>query len=271
MKQCVEVRSSQRLISFLQETLGESYSGKALRRVLESNGCRVNGQVERFASTRVERGDLVELVSGWQTLCAPQRLSWELLYEDEETKWVNKPAGWVCGEKECREQFGEDFWLIHRLDRETTGVLGIAKGKKALAKWFRLFAEREIHKSYLAIVDGKPAKKGGEIRTFLQRKGFFAGQTIWGSGESGLEAITGWELVQLGHDSSLVRCKPITGRTHQLRVHLAEMGHPIVIDRQYAKKFVTRRSARRPLLHAEAIKTPSFSVQAPLPADLTLL
>ncbi|HLB52091.1 MAG TPA: RluA family pseudouridine synthase [Chlamydiales bacterium] len=262
-----QVLYPQRLISFLQEELGSQYSGKFLRRVLEAKACRVNGSVERFASVRLREGDWVELVPKWEELSKPSPFEWLTLYEDEETRWVYKPAGWVCGEKECLASFGKGIQLIHRLDKETTGVLGLAKGELAFAKWAKLFAQREIHKSYLAIVDGVPKKEKGEIRNFLKRKGSFQGQTIWGSGEHGLEAITKWECVKVGKECALLHCEPVTGRTHQIRVHLAEMGHPILVDRQYAKRFRSKLPARRILLHAKTIETPFFSIEAPLPED----
>ncbi|MBI3900931.1 MAG: RNA pseudouridine synthase, partial [Chlamydiia bacterium] len=82
-----------------------------------------------------------------------------------------------------------------------------------------------------------------------------------------LEAITKWECKQVGKEASLFQCEPMTGRTHQIRVHLAEMGHPILVDRQYAKRFRSNFLSRRPLLHAQKIETSHFSVEAPLPED----
>lgn len=258
----------EKLIAFLQGKLGD-YSGKFLRKMLDANHCKINGQVERFGSRRLSRGDFIELSPKWnrRESCA---WTFDTLYEDEFLKVVNKPAGWICDPKEALKTFGKELQLVHRLDKETTGALLLAKGDPE--PFFKLFEERVVEKEYLAIVDGVPQKNEGEIRSFLMKKSFFQGQTIWGSGPKGLTAITRWKKLASGRDASLISLFPETGRTHQIRVHMAEMGHPILIDRQYAKTFRCPVSSPRIMLHAARLKFAFqgkiIDVRAPLFLDM---
>ncbi len=238
----------ERLITFLQAHLS-NHSGKALRKVLDANCCRVNGAVERFGSRRLFRGDVVELSSEWLSLKKP-KWTFETLYEDADLRIVNKPAGWICSGENAEKTFGKDLFLVHRLDKETTGALLLAKGEEVREELFQLFEKRAVQKQYLALVDGIPREKEGKISTFLTKKGSYQGQTIWGSGSRGLTATTHWEKLALADRASLLLVTPETGRTHQIRVHLAEMGHPILIDRQYAKTFRSPVFSPRVMLHA---------------------
>lgn len=251
----------QKLVAFLQGQLG-SYSGKFLRRLLEANLCRVNGRVERFGSRVILAGDAIELAPSWKSVLTPKLSSIEILYEDDFFKIVNKPSGWICDPKNALKTFGPGHYLVHRLDKETTGLLIIAKNGPVRDQLMEMFEKRLIAKSYLALVDGIPKENQGERRSILVKKGSFQGQTIWGSsamGEGhGLTAITRWKKVAKGKDASLILCEPLTGRTHQIRVHMAEMGHPILVDRQYAKSFRCKLFIQRTLLHAYRLQ---FSFQ----------
>lgn len=240
-----------------------------VRKLLESNFCRVNGRVERFGSTLLKKGDIVELSPSWKSLTMPQLPpAFPTIYEGEDLLLIDKPSGWVCSEENCEKTFGRHLKLIHRLDKDTTGVLGLAKSPKAKEDWMARFANREVEKEYLAIVDGIPKEEQGTRESFLMRKRSFEGQTIWGSGSQGLHSVTHWKKLATGQNASLLLCRPITGRTHQLRVHLSELGHPILVDRQYAKTFRCTLFARRPLLHAFRFKCGSVVGCAPLPLDM---
>ena len=264
------VPSAQKLVSFLQYALPEPCSGKRVRRFLEANLCRVNGRVERFGSAHLKRGDIVELSLVWKSVASkPVLPKFKTLYEDADLMMVDKPAGWVSSEENCRRTFGPHLKLVHRLDKDTTGVLALAKNPRALAELTALFAKREVEKDYLAVADGVPKEEEGARETYLVKKRVFEGQTVWGSGPRGGYAATQWKRLAAGKDGSLLFCRPLTGRTHQIRVHLAEIGHPILIDRQYAAKFRSGLFAARPLLHALRL---SFgggaAAEAPLPFDL---
>ena len=259
------VPSPQKLVPFLQGRLGD-YSGKFLRKLLEANLCRINGKVERFGSRSLQGGDAVELAPSWKSGLAPKPLHFDTLYEDECLKIVNKPAGWVCADA---KPFGPNHFLVHRLDKDTTGLLMVAKGVSSRDELMELFKQRKVAKQYVALVDGTPKEKEGVRKSLLARKGPMS----WGSAQKGLTAITHWKTLSVGKQASLLLCEPETGRTHQIRVHMAEMGHPILIDRHYAKSFRCPLFIQRPLLHAYQLqfsfRGQEIDVIAPLPADLT--
>lgn len=260
------VSKQQPLVTFIQAQLDAAPSKKEIRRILESNGCKVNGRFERFGSAWVERGDVVEF-----TYQQRVKKSFITLFENEHCLIVDKPVNWVCDEANCRRTFGSLIFLAHRLDKDTTGALLLAKGNEAKEALRDLFAERSMEKEYLALVDGVPRSSQGVIENFLMKKRSLEGQTVWGSAPSGDYAKTEWSLTKSGVSASLILCKPYTGRTHQIRVHMAEMGHPILIDRQYATTFRSRIFASRPLLHASRLsfifRGEAIDIQAPLPED----
>jgi RluA family pseudouridine synthase len=264
------VGSTQKLIAFLQTK--SKGSGKALRRALSSNLCRVNGRVERFGSAFIQKGDVVELASDWDLQSIRSNYSFTTLYEDESLLLVDKPSGWVCDPENCTSMFGQNRFLIHRLDKETTGVLAIAKHMKVKEALIEQFSQRAVLKKYYAVADGVFSVKQGVQDTFLVKKKSYQGQTIYGSARSGQRAITSWSVVKQGTNAALVLCEPITGRTHQIRIHLSEMGHPILVDRQYAERYRSTYFAKRTLLHSFFLQFQLggkiIEGQAPLPQDM---
>src|SRR5262245_60792865 len=241
-----------------------------VRRLLEANLCRVNGRVERFGSVRLSRGDIVELSPAWKSVATPTIApEFKMLFENGDLILVDKPTQWVCSPENCRRTFGPHLTLVHRLDKDTTGVLVLAKTPKALLELTAQFAKREAEKDYLAIVDGVPHSEEGVRESYLVKKKAIEGQTIWGSGKNGLHAITHWKTLSSGKTGSLLLCQPYTGRMHQIRVHMAEMGHPILVDRQYAAKFRCALFAARPFLHAFRLNLSNGIVaESPLPLDM---
>jgi RluA family pseudouridine synthase len=260
-----------KLIAFLQQQV-PGVSARALKRALESNACRVNGRVERFASVSLSSGDRIEFAQKWQPETRAQAS--KTLYEDEWLLAIDKPAGWVC-EESSRNHWVGNYSLVHRLDRETTGVLLLAKTPAMRDQLMDLFANRKIEKFYLALVDGTPAREEGCCESKLGKKSFFQGQTVWGTTPDGLPAKTYWKRLRTFPTAALLECQPVTGRTHQIRAHLAEMGHPLLIDRQYAEGFRTSLFIRRPLLHASRVSffhpqlRRAILIEAPLPEDFT--
>jgi 23S rRNA pseudouridine955/2504/2580 synthase/23S rRNA pseudouridine1911/1915/1917 synthase len=257
-----------RLIDALKRNVDPSISARSLKRALEDNACRINGRIERFASVVLEKGTVVEFTL--PLVLEEKKCDPTILYENEDLLVIDKPVGMVCQDG-CIK--GPAF-LAHRLDKDTTGVLLFAKKREVAQELQDYFRERKVEKEYLALVDGVPREKSGLIKNFLVKKKTFQGQTIWGgsSNGKGLFAETFWTCLSTMGDSSLLLCQPKTGRTHQLRVHLAEMGHPILIDRQYADTFSSRSTASRPLLHAHRLRFEwrgkSLAIEAPIPKDM---
>jgi 23S rRNA-/tRNA-specific pseudouridylate synthase len=254
----------QRLLAFLREKCPDAPSVKALKRSIEGKHCRINGKIETFSTHILKAGDTVEIEIDRE---APARFKPLLLWEDDVLAAYDKPAGVVCEPKAFPGK------LVHRLDKETSGVVLVAKNEKILEQMIELFREKKVQKEYLAVVDGLVRDKKKTITSKLAPRHHFQGQTLYGSSPTGQEAITQWELVGIGTKSSLLLCKPVTGRTHQLRVHLKEAGHPIVGDYQYTKVFQCPCEAKRHLLHAYKIRFPhpvtdqEIEVVAQLPID----
>lgn len=268
-----------KLQAFLKEKLGNALSGKQIKHAIDSNLCKINGKTERFASTTVGKGDTIT----FEEVRLPKQdpIHFEhsrVLYEDDDFLIYDKPPFIASDNPKFLTalQRGLPFLsLAHRLDKETTGILIFAKQELALSAILELFKNRLINKTYLALVDGVPQKSSGRIDNYLGERKHFEGQTIWGSvpKSKGLHAITDWECEKSGKDVALLKCFPKTGRTHQIRVHLSEMGFPILGDFQYNRQFKCAFRPARYLLHASEVqfrhpKTgKEVTVVAPIPQD----
>ncbi len=252
-----------RLLAFLRKHCGEHSSVKGLKRAVESKGCRINGRVETFSTRILAGGDIVQL----EIVSQEKRAPLVFLYEDADILVCDKPAGVVCEGKNFSAK------LVHRLDKETSGALILAKKEEIYKKMVTLFSEKKVKKQYLALVGGEMRKKEGKIHNRLSKQHEYQGQTIYGSSKKGEEAITLWKCLGSNKGVSLVLCEPITGRTHQIRVHLKELGYPILGDYQYGKTFKLPFQPRRHLLHARKISFPHpktgalIEVTAPIPQD----
>ena len=161
--------------------------------------------------------------------------------------------------------------IVHRLDKGTTGVILIAKDLKTQERLSELFKERAVHKTYRAIVEGIVRKNEGVIeesigRHPLQRKRMAVVK------RGGRESETAYKILQRLDGFTYIEAYPRTGRTHQIRVHLAHIGHPVAGDDVYGKK--AKHIADRPLLHAYAISFPhpsknlQIAIEAPVPEDM---
>jgi RluA family pseudouridine synthase len=269
-----------KLIDFLKSKLGPKFSNRQLKRWIEANHCQVNGRVERFASTHLAVGNQIELDVEFnedktQTLVIEKS---QILYEDKALFILNKPSGVASDDPvliKTLSVFTSNLELVHRLDKETSGILIFAKSKEIYQKMISLFREKKIRKTYLAIVDGIPKQRSGIVDNYLGKLHQYAGQALWGAVNSGkgVHARTEWLFKKAGKETALLICHPITGRTHQIRVHLSESGHPILGDYQYGRTFRSALRPKRCMLHAYQI---SFShpltdqivkAEAPIPVD----
>jgi RluA family pseudouridine synthase len=251
-----EEESRQSLLSFLKIKCPGSLSVKGLKKAIDAGKCKVNDKVERFSTRKIAVFDEIELdLTLIDQLKKKPLSSLPILYEDESCLICDKPAHLVCTDGAINAllpSYGGCLMLVHRLDKETTGALILAKKEAFKLKMIALFSQKKIHKTYLALVDGALKASKGKIETNLIKKKEYQGQSIYGSTQSkkGLHAITHWTCLKKGKQASLLLCIPETGRTHQLRVHLSEIGHPILGDHQYAKKICCSYPAARYLLHA---------------------
>jgi len=232
------------LLAFLRDTLEEYPSVKAVKRAIEAGGCTINGRVETFSTHRLREGDEIDIEFGEKT----KKFSLEILFEDEHLLVYNKPPG------QASEDISEHF-LVHRLDKDTSGVILFAKTKKAQDLLTNLFRKREVEKIYLAICDGKIEKNEWSVDNFLEKKASYQGGALFGKAKKGegKRAITEFTLIKTSDTASLVEARPQTGRTHQIRVHLKEDGYPVIGDYQYGKHFVCKEKPPRQMLHASEI------------------
>ncbi len=181
----------------------------------------------------------------------------ELIYHDDSLLLVNKPAGLLavpgrgpdkqdCLSARIRNEFA-DALVVHRLDMATSGLIVFARGKEMQRRLSRMFREREFQKRYVAVVAGKLEPDTGEIDLPLMADWPNRPQQKIDH-KSGKASLTRYRV--LGHeaDATRVELEPVSGRTHQLRVHLAAIGHPIIGDALYGG-----RVAERLLLHAQLL------------------
>lgn len=205
----------------------------------------------------------------------------ETIYSDRNLIVINKPAGIsVHRGPQVRGETLVDFLLekfseiksvgdnpnmrpgiVHRLDKDTSGVMVVARNQKSFGELKELFKNRRVDKTYWAIVCGKPKEKSGIIsfpigrlvKNPLKRGVETSKNRIRGA----REAVTEYKVLRSGSEYSLVELKPKTGRMHQLRVHMKALGHPVACDKLYGGKNVCcPAGVHRQLLHAKSI---SFS------------
>ncbi len=268
-----EERAGQRIDNFLRTELPGVPKGRVYR-LLRRGEVRVNGGRIR-AEYKLQEGDEVRI--------PPVRVAAEdppppdrqaiamlehVLYEDKRLLVINKPAGIaVHGGSGVRHGAVEllrharpdlkDLGLVHRIDRETSGCLVMAKRRSALRDLHARFREGKVEKNYLALVVGDwqygeqlidapllvTNRKGGERHVIVSKKG--------------KEAQTRVSLSRTYGVYSLLQCAPVTGRTHQIRVHLQHAGHPIAGDERYGEeadnKLAQRFGLKRLFLHAQSI------------------
>ncbi|MBA3722957.1 MAG: RluA family pseudouridine synthase [Parachlamydiaceae bacterium] len=274
--------AGKKLIQFLSQRLEGKYSARYLKRAIEENLCQFNGRTERFASTIIAKGDHI-VFKLESTTPIPLKKTHSIdpsriLYEDKDLLIYNKESGINCDKSGILlllQKYNPALQLIHRLDRDTTGALLLAKSPSVFAKMVEEFKNLRVEKCYVALVDGILEKKHGSIDNYLGKKHIYQGQTIWGEVDKkdGLHAHTDWKKIEEGKRATLLFCYPKTGRTHQIRVHLAGIGHPILGDFQYCKRFNCSYKPPRYLLHAYAlsfihpITGKKIDIEVPLPED----
>jgi len=218
-----------------------------------------------------------------------EQLADRVIYQDGDLLVLNKPAG-LAVHSGSRQRFGiietmrtllpeeKNLELVHRLDKETSGCLLLAKNHPALRELQKVFRRKQVHKEYLALLKGALRKKQLEADLRLARAGSQSGdRNVRISGE-GKAARTLFIHQRNYSDSCLVRAVIETGRTHQIRAHAAYIGHPVAGDRKYGdyefNRKMKKEGLKRMFLHAETITLPlpgkrkEFTVIAPMPDEL---
>ncbi len=274
-----------------------------LQKLLRTGQVRVDGARAK-TSDRLEAGQTVRVpplpAADAQPLKARPRLSAAdqallasmILYEDDDLMVLNKPSGLAVqgGTKTARHidgllaGLGEDAdtrpRLVHRLDRDTSGVLVVAKRRAVAAKMGRMFQTRSVRKIYWAVVYGVPKPPQGKVEAALVKAAGAAGDRVRaarpGEQEEAQSAVTYYSVVdRAAQKFAWMSLKPVTGRQHQLRAHMAILGHPIVGDEKYPSGRELPDSVTNRLhLHARRIVFPHpvtgrpVDVTAPLPEHM---
>ena len=194
-----------------------------------------------------------------------QKFSSWIIFQDENLIAINKPSGLATQGGSGIEISVDDFLndtelqLVHRLDKDTSGILLIAKNAKAAEFLTDGFKNKTIKKTYLALVRGIVKKPEGTINIPLCKKLLGKNEKVQPDFIEGKEAITDYKLLRSFFDHSLLELKPLTGRTHQLRVHCKEIGHAIINDVKYGGKEVLRKDiCKRLCLHAYKIEIDDY-------------
>ncbi len=295
--------SDSRLDAFLASQI-PGWSRSRLQRLIENEDVLVNSKSVK-SSYRLRSGDIieVELVSPPIDSFTPENIPLDIVHEDEAIVVLNKPAGIVVhpaagiqsGTLANALAFhfqqlpsltgGARPGIVHRLDRDTSGLLVVAKNESALENLSDQFRDRTVHKSYVALVHGRVDAESGKIDQPIARDP--TNRTRMAVVKGGRSSLSLFKVRQRFQRFTLLDVNLKTGRTHQIRVHLAWLRHPVVGDETYgggrdntiqdARQRAHVRSLGRHFLHAErlALTHPvtgeRLDFRAPVPGDLTKL
>ena len=222
----------------------------------------VNGVAQFKSGYRLRESDKVVIDYDSLAVTVIPEISLPVIYEDKSCVVIDKPTGvlshskgafnpeatvatWLSGQ--VKDMTGERAGIVHRLDRATSGVMICAKTPEALAWLQKQFSGRNVKKTYLAVISGTPKQPEAIIDMPIERNP--KKPQTFRVGSNGKSATTAYKVLQSSNNLSLLELKPATGRTHQLRVHLSHLGHPILGDTLYGGQ-----TADRLFLHALSLE-----------------
>ena len=290
--------TSERLDIFLR-TKFPAVSRGAMQRLIEQGHIRVNGKTVKPTHSP-HAGEKIEIhfPEPKPAEAQPEEIPLDILFEDKSLLVVNKPAGLVvhpaAGHEEhtlvnallhhCKGSLSgiggvARPGIVHRLDKETSGCLVVAKNDETHVALAEQFAQREVKKIYHALVCGEPGRPTGEIHAAIARHPTHRKRMAVRDDSNGRAAHTSYKILERLHATTLMEAQIHTGRTHQIRVHFQFIGHPLVGDDIYGArqnirvKELTNYAAPRVMLHARHLtfihpRTKKLmDFEAPLPAD----
>ncbi|MBD3415483.1 MAG: RluA family pseudouridine synthase [Candidatus Aminicenantes bacterium] len=281
-----------RLDFYLSQVI-QDLSRSQIQNLIHQENVLVNSEVITKPSTRLKPGDHIEIQYHIpdSPKIVPQEMPLDIVYQDEDLAVVNKPSGLIVHPgagtqkptlvhalihhfpemKEVGPQTRPG--IVHRLDKETSGLLVVAKNSEALQALKHQFKQRQVEKIYLGLVWGRYVKNKGVISWPVGRH-VTQGARISIRTKKPKKAETRFEVLNVFQEHSLLRIQPVTGRTHQIRVHMSASGHPIVGDKRYGRKKKKNRIQSRMFLHAASLSffhprtQKRMSFEIPLPDDL---
>jgi 23S rRNA pseudouridine1911/1915/1917 synthase len=266
----LEISRAQRLdqrVVELVPTISRAFAGK----LIEQGRVLVNGMPAEKAGYKLREDDVVEVQYDETEEAKIPDISLPILYEDDDCVVINKPIGVLTHSKGAfnpeatvaswlRKRIASGAWesttdlsgnaragVVHRLDRATSGVMICAKTPQALSKLQKQFSQRKAKKQYVAVVQGHMAQEHAVIDMPIERNP--KKPQTFRVGPNGKSAVTEYKVDKTSAHLSLLELLPQTGRTHQLRVHLNQLGHPILGDELYGGK-----PAERMFLHAHSLE-----------------
>ena len=289
-----EESTNQRIDNFLIRRL-KGVPKSHVYRILRSGEVRVNsGRVKQ--DYKLQIGDRVRVppvrVAAPETPRGPKLpkpLNLPVVFEDDALIVIDKPSGiavhvgsgisyGVIESLRAERPQAKFLELAHRLDRDTSGLLMIGKKRSALVELHRLLRDGEVRKDYVAIVKGRWKGGGRKVDAALHKYVTEAGERRVSVREDGARAITQFKPLAVGDDASEVEARLLTGRTHQIRVHAAHIGHPILGDDKYGdfelNRLMARQGVKRLFLHARKLSLAhplsgeALQFESPLPTDM---
>ena len=285
-------KTPERLDKFLVELLQE-FSRSRIQALIANGYVDVNGHAAKKAGQMLESGFnvTVRIPPPVPTDLIAEDIPIAIVFENDDLIVVNKPAGMVVhpaaghssgtlvnavlGYEPDIEGIGgeERPGVVHRLDKETSGLILLAKNERA-HRWLQdQFRLRKVEKTYLALVDGKPPTPSGRVEAYIGRDPSHRKRMAIVSESRGREAISEYKTVENFTNHTLLEFHPLTGRTHQIRLHCAFLGCPIVGDEVYGRKKPSVEINRH-FLHAYRLKIvlpgekDQRTFDAPLPQEL---
>jgi len=257
----LEISRAERLDQYVAKKLPLLSRASAAKLVTDGQ-VLVNGVIGDRPGYKLRAGDQIQINYDPAEQPPLPTIDLSVIYEDDDCVVIDKPVGVLSHSKGAYNPeasvaswlssrvaglTGERAGIVHRLDRATSGVMICAKHQQALSWLQKQFATRKVKKTYLAVVQGTLTNEQAIIDMPIERNPHKP-QTFR-VGANGKSAVTEYQVLETGNGLSLLELKPQTGRTHQLRVHLAHLGHPIVGD-----TFYNGRPAERLYLHAQSLE-----------------
>lgn len=282
----------ERLDKLIAAELGE-LSRTQVQRLIDDGFVRVAGRVAQKANERLDGPASVEvrIPPPGPSSHQPESIALSIIFENDDLLVVDKPAGMVVhpapghaggtlvnavlGHDPALEGVGDEQrpGIVHRLDKDTSGLILVAKNDGAHRELQRQFKAREVEKTYLALLDGHPPTAQGRIEAAIGRDMRNRKRMAIVSGERGRASVTEYKVIETFEAHALAEAHPLTGRTHQLRLHFAYLRCPIVGDAVYGRHNATL-PLKRHFLHAARLRFnlpgtgQPLTLEAPLPPEL---